>query len=330
LFVALTLNAQQLTIFDVPGGIGTTQPAAISQSGMITGSYTDPNTTIVRGFVRDRNGRFVTFDVDGMNTQPTAINAAGQITGVYYYGAVVGSFLRQPNGMTVTFDIPGVSYMEATVIDDRGQIAGFLRSTSGLGYIAFQRSSDGDITTFDLSGSDLVWPTAVNPRGQIVGYWIDIINGGQRGFIREPDGSIVKLDVPDVFLTSTQALAISASGQIAGTYEFICPYPLMEGENCTTDQHGFLREADGSYVTFNFPNALETVPVGIDSSGEIVGSYLGTDRQLHGFQRRTDGSFTTFDAPNATDTYVEAMNPGGQITGIDVDNSGAHGFVIIR
>src|SRR4051812_41475098 len=80
--LSIASYAQTITSFDVPGGLNT-QPIAISSLGQITGSYQLPDTTRIRGFLRESTGRIVTFDVAGMNTYPAAINAWGQITGIY-------------------------------------------------------------------------------------------------------------------------------------------------------------------------------------------------------------------------------------------------------
>ena len=82
-FVLLSLvsESQTITSFDVPGGLNT-QPIAISPAGFITGTYSVSDSTLVRGFVRDKAGKIVTFGVSGMNTYPAAINVWGRITGI--------------------------------------------------------------------------------------------------------------------------------------------------------------------------------------------------------------------------------------------------------
>jgi len=71
-----------------------------------------------------------------------------------------------------------------------------------------------------------------------------------------------------------------------------------------TDQqfapHGFLRNRDGSFVTFDAPGANVaylngTNVVSINSSGAVTGYYLapGKPEQPHGFLRVPDGTMTT-------------------------------------
>ena len=61
------------------------------------------------GYVRKRNGTFITFDVPGAaGTEPGTINVWGAIVGDYFDpSGVYHGFLRQPDGNLITFDVPG-------------------------------------------------------------------------------------------------------------------------------------------------------------------------------------------------------------------------------
>jgi len=65
------------------------------------------------------------------------------------------------------------------------------------------------------------------------------------------------------------------AGQITGY--FYDPYPHTV--------HGFIRENDGTAVTFDAPNSTATYPTAINDVGDITGYYLDASGNSHGFIR---------------------------------------------
>ena len=137
--------------------------------------------------------------------------------------------------------------------------------------------------------------------------------------------------------TDTFAVAINPAGQVTGDYD-------------TADHtgHGFLRETDGTIVTFDVPGAaigssLGTWPRAINPTGQIAGYYDDTTTQSagcnghcltrHAFLRQRNGTFITFDVPgagsgNGQGTFPESINPSGEIAGEYIDvNGNLHGFL---
>lgn len=49
------------------------------------------------------------------------------------------------------------------------------------------------------------------------------------------------------------------------------------------EQHGFMRKADGTIISFDPTGATETVPAGINSAGVIVGTENAPNGIYHGF-----------------------------------------------
>src|SRR5580704_1225952 len=82
--------------FDVPGATYT-EPAAINDSGTITGMFTASGP---RGFMRTADGTFTTFRVKGESaTYPMGINRHGVITVYYVDHQMVGNgFVRSKHG----------------------------------------------------------------------------------------------------------------------------------------------------------------------------------------------------------------------------------------
>jgi hypothetical protein len=113
----------------------------------------------------------------------------------------------------------------------------------------------------------------------------------------------------------TDPTSINPTGEITGDY-----VAAIGG------QHGFLRARDGTFTTFDPPDATLTSPASINPAGEITGYYYNG---LHGFVRARDGTFITFDPPGSIQTYPTSINPAGEITGhyYYVNLGNAHGFL---
>jgi hypothetical protein len=117
-------------------------------------------------------------------------------------------------------------------------------------------------------------------------------------------------------------------------------------------RHGFLRAPDGTFSSFDDPNAgicsasCGTIGPGqgtraysINQSGEITGFYSDNSGGCHGYVRAANGTFTQIDAPDAgtgpfpqgtfpSEFTAAGINPAGAITGFYVDASSVqHGFV---
>jgi hypothetical protein len=117
-------------------------------------------------------------------------------------------------------------------------------------------------------------------------------------------------------------------------------------------RHGFLRAPDGTFISFDDPNAgtclascgaigngQGTRAYAINPSGVITGFFTDNSARCHGYVRSADGTFTQIDAPDAgtgpapqgtfpSEFSPMGINPGGAITGFYVDaSSNQHGFV---
>src|SRR4051812_9243757 len=64
------------------------------------------------------------------------------------------------------------------------------------------------------------------------------------------------------------------------------------------------------FTTIDPPNAVITVPYGINARGDIVGTYLDSDGVQHGFLLRK-GVYTTIDFPGAEGTEARGIGPNG-------------------
>lgn len=125
------------------------------------------------------------------------------------------------------------------------------------------------------------------------------------------------IDLPGQQATLPEA--INASGQIAG-----------DVQDLNGNFHGYRIDKDGSnLMLIDFPGSLasSTGVSGMNSRGDIVGSYTDTAFVTHGFLLR-DGSFSTIDFPNAIFNSATGINDRGEIVGLyDSADGGVHGYL---
>jgi hypothetical protein len=158
---------------------------------------------------------------------------------------------------------------------------------------------------------------SINPAGAITGAYDDAKNVSH-GFLREPDGKFTTFVAPGAGTSGpgTVAFSINPAGVIVGYYSD----GSTVGNQGELVYHGFVREPDGKFTTFNVPGAVAVFPSSINPAGVIVGWGSDANFVSHGFLRMPDGSITTFDAPGAgtsqfDGTYPSSVNPAGAITG---------------
>ena len=84
-----------------------------------------------------------------------------------------------------------------------------------------------------------------------------------------------------------------------------------------------------TWTEIDFPGASTTAISGINTAGDMVGSYLNPGSfTIHGFAD-VAGVFTTVDPPGAVDTNAYAINDSGAIVGrYTNDNQTNHGFLL--
>jgi TolB protein len=254
-------------------------------------------------------------------TSAYKINDVGEIVGVFEAPPTVGSsgYIRTVDGSVTPINAPA-QYLFANTfgINNAGQMVGAL-AIAGNQSTGFVRSSDGSFTPFDLpvdfhtATLPGLTPFAINDGGQIVGYFSNAV-GLAEGFLRNADGTFEHIQFPGA--TTTLPTGINNLRHIVGVFS-----------NGTGD-HGFVRDAAGSYAALDLPGAFAgtTVARGINDAGDVVGTVslpcanpvTGLpDSCTRGFMRRPDGSFTAFEDPAALPSTTEpiAINSNGDIVG---------------
>jgi uncharacterized membrane protein len=130
-------------------------------------------------------------------------------------------------------------------------------------------------------------------------------------FVNAQTYSFTALDYPGATLTNPNAS--NSAGMVVGSY--------VDNASAT---HGFVY-LNGTFVTYDVPNAKFTALTGINNHGVICGSF--GDTATHGFVWE-EGRFTQVDVPGATSTFVNGIADTAAlgVSYVDSQNS-LHGFV---
>jgi hypothetical protein len=149
-----------------------------------------------------------------------------------------------------------------------------------------------------------------------------IVSPRSKGFLWAA-GSFTVIDVPGS--ANVTARAVNAAGQVTGTwYDPVAPF----------HGHGYVRDAAGTYTTFDAPNPSKTVltqytnPKSINDSGDIAGSYVDSNNANHLFWRNARGRVVTYDISGATSYAALTINNNGVIAGSYWNGSAQVGFTL--
>jgi uncharacterized membrane protein len=280
---------------DAPGagsqqGYGT-EAAGINASGEIAGGFFDTQG-VGHSFVRSAGGTITAFDPPNSSSGAESINDGGTVAGGFVDPNGAHGYLRAPDGTFTTFDPTGVPTQVFIVVPYRinasGAVAGTYTDTGGV-FHGFLRSPGGTITVLDAPGAGTAANEGtelvdINTSGVIVGgINIGIINGVNttHSLILAADGTYTIFDPPQSGAHSSFAEGINDSGVVVGEYR-----------DANLVRHGYLREADGTFISFDDPNAAQlplsganigTSPRRINASGVVTGYYSDANGVRHGF-----------------------------------------------
>lgn len=333
----------QFTNFDAAGA-GQTSPQGtfgigIDTNGDTVGYFIDSGNAL-HGFIRSSAGTVTSVDAPGagagnyLGTKVFAIDSSGEAVGSYWDAQdVEHSFIRSSSGTVTVFDPPGASTSGAGVISSSGTVAGGY--IDGNGAHGFLRAANGTFTTFDPTGIpsevEIVIPE-MSANGTVAGTYTDS-GGVYHGFLMNSDGTITILDAPGAGTASeegTEITDINSNGVLAGGISI----GIVDNVNTS---HSLIRAADGTWPTFDPPQAVSSFAYGINDSGAVVGTYRDSNLVRHGYVREPNGAFTTLDDPDAAQvqytytnlgTVPQRINATGIVVGLFTDAAALrHGFV---
>jgi len=286
---------------------------------------------------------FHTYDnsSDPAFNQLLGINNGGVIAG--YFGSGASGHPNQgyqllPGGRGdyVNENVPGAAQTQVTGLNDTGITVG---SWSGENSAYMLNDSFGFYAVRGSSFHVVAFPTrydasppvdqllGVNDHGVAVGFYTNN-QGSNRGYeyhIRTRTFSRVLVPgAPRMGRgPSLTAAAINNHGDVAGFYT------AADGGTV-----GFVKMAGGRFITLAYPGASMTQALGINDSGEVVGTYdvaTGASCKTHGFTWRAGHGFTAVDDPHGVNsTTINGVNDAGDLVGFYTDARGnTHGMLAL-
>jgi hypothetical protein len=232
----------------------------------------------------------------------TGVNNIEQIVGGFAgAGGRNTGYIRNPNASYVTFSGPGGFDTYAEGINDLGQVIlhtsssgppqNFLRSADGSTYMPINSAYPGDLFLEGLNNTGQIVGTLQTPGTPVNNIPTP---GPVLGYLLNSDGSASVFQYPGA--SNTFAMGINNLGVIAGGY-------TIDGQG-----HGFLRNPDGPFVSFDVPEFLSVLD--INDLGDIVGS-AGNQTYV----RHSDGSVDFLSVPGQTLTRGTGINNSGEVVG---------------
>ena len=265
---------------------------------------------------------------------------------------------------------PGTNFAGTGGISNNGVTVGWFQDPSTFDVTGYERLADGTIVPVNfpvtLPPNDLMEtvPGDVNDSGTIVGTYFNV--GRQAFILASGVFSTVAIDVdgtiesegfrvsgindsgeivgdqvgPEFFilqsgittllsvtgvptLNDTAADSINDLGQVSGSFFAALGHPQV-----------FIRNTDGTFVTFDFPvaaceSAMSDGGAGvfINDNGQLAGNCVDSQSNTYAFYG-TPGNFTTFEIPGSAplSTEISGINDSGEIIGTFSNGQSLEGF----
>jgi probable HAF family extracellular repeat protein len=188
-FLTNTLG-NSFTPIDYPGGVASTTPSKINDSGSVVGVYRSSLSDPGQGFLLTGGNSYSTVNVPfaAFGTHANGINNAGLIVG-QYHGSEAGNphhgYLQNGSAFT-PIDVPGATETWATDINTAGNIVGFSSLNGGTGYFL----AGSTFSPIAFPGALVTDVFGINDSGDVVGFYEDA-NQVIHGFEALPSTSAV-------------------------------------------------------------------------------------------------------------------------------------------
>ena len=280
--------APTYTAINFPGA-DRTAVFGVNGAGTIVGDFSFTPGGQIHGFMLTA-GAFTELDFPkAFFTRPEGINDGGTIVGLYEGDnsgtKKIHGFLLTGRGFS-SIDFPGANETTALGIDKQGDIVGgyctgsdscYATGTNLHGYLL----AGGAFTTIDFPGAVFTELSAI-AGGVILGRYAK--SDATFHLFELSNGRFTSIDFPGAvetapFISRAKAGGINGDGDIASYY---CTSTVCTLTSTTI--HGFV-VSGGVPTSFDFPAAIFTVGLDVNSSGDVVGTYIAPDGRDHGFLR---------------------------------------------
>ncbi len=240
----------------IPAPANHGSPAALNDSGAITGSFLDSKFNS-HGFLLFQ-GKVTTFMFPGSTT--TAVhdmNATGTIVGEFNVGTTPQRAFMVHAGGFQQITIPGFPNVPAVAngVNGNGDVVGqFNSNNTAFGFLLH----NGQLTTLSFPGAQGgTNPTGINDQGVIVGTYFLSSEDPARGFMWKA-GVFSNLNPPDAGGHSMPS-KISNAGDIVGSY-------ISTADGL---QHGFSFD-NGKFTTIDAPGLQGTAILGVNKFDNVI------------------------------------------------------------
>jgi hypothetical protein len=301
----------------VPGA-ASTMVVGINNLGDMVGSYNFipgagalglPAGFLGKAFVWHTDGTFDTIDgpgpADPQSCQPPqsfkgcyyiearGINDRGDVVGAYTQdvlnpqGGLFRAFYQPAGGDFTSYLFPGHTNTIFQRIKDSGVIYGCFHdegiddsSQASMHAITNLLRPDGTIHNINFKADGTTMNVGGGPETlQYAGVWYDFDAQRHRGYVFT-NGDREDLDMPGSNMT--YVWDINVQGEVVGVWGNNKDPVVIDG----IPFHGFMRDRAGNFISIDYPNSIDTHVFGINSWGDIVGSYVDKSNNIHGFLAR--------------------------------------------
>lgn len=255
--------------------------------------------------------------------QLLSINDQGRIGGYFGVGSTAhpnkGYVIQPPyaQGNFTNENFPGSVQTQVTAINDSNTTGGFYADAAGDNFGFILKHGVWTVVIDPHTTGNVNQVLGVNNNGLAVGFYTDS-KGNSHGFeFNFHKDTFSSVNVPGA--TQVTATGVNFHGDITGFYV-----------NKAGDTDGFLLR-DGHVTTFSGPGSTNTMPLGINNSDKIVGSYA-VGNATHGFVRSGSTLSTVDDPSGAGTTVINGLNNNGELVGFyTVDNGNiTKGFLAVK
>jgi hypothetical protein len=215
---------------------------------------------------------------------------------------------------------PTANSTVASGINDSNQIVGWYESQTEQNPQAYLYDYSSDTyTNINPPGSVTAMGAGINDSGVIAGSYST--TGYVKGFIFQ-NGKYTDVVYPDSSQQGTQLWAINNHGVAVGTY-------IITNSAGSRQSFGFIFDK-GKYTKLDVSGSNNTLPNGINDSGEVVGGYTKPNGDSYGFTY-LNGKYTTFNYPGTTGVSgLSGINNDGALVGSYAKDGISYGFELFK